>query len=153
MNLHSPMPSLGFGTYGRRDATGVRAIGQALEVGFRHLDTAQDYQTEVEVGQAIRETGIAPESTYVTTKVAPTNLGAGLVIPSLQASLRQLNLEQIDLALIHWSAPNGAIEPAVYPDQLKPAQDAGLCRDIGVSNFTIALLARAKSLLGPHALT
>ncbi len=153
VNLQIAMPSLGFGTYGRRDVAGVRAIRQALEVGFRHLDTAQDYQTEVEVGQAIRESAIARDSVYVTTKVATANLGAGLVIPSLQASLRQLQVDQVDLALIHWPAPNGAIEPAVYLEQLKQAQDAGLCRDIGVSNFTVALLERAKVVLGPQALT
>lgn len=153
MNRHFPMPSLGYGTYGRRGADGVRAIRQALEAGFRHLDTAQDYQTEAEVGQAIRDSGLSRDSVYVTTKVATTNLGAGQVIASLQASLKTLNLDQIDLALIHWPAPNGAIAPELYLDELKKAQDSGLCRDIGVSNFNIALLERAKSLLGNGALT
>lgn len=153
MQQKIPMPSLGYGTYGRRDAAGVQAIRQALEVGFRHLDTAQDYQTEAEVGQAIRDSGVSRDTVYVTTKVATTNLGAGQVLASLQGSLRQLQLDQIDLALIHWPAPNGAIEPERYLAELKKAQEAGLCRDIGVSNFTIALLERAKTLLGAGALT
>ena len=89
----------------------------------------------------------------MTTKVATTNLGPGHVIASLRASLQQTGLEQIDLALIHWPAPHGAIDPAVYLAQLQAAQDAGLCRDIGVSNFTIALLRRAEGLLGKGALT
>ena len=153
MTLHIAMPSLGYGTYGRRGEDGVLAIRQALEVGFRHFDTAQDYQTEAEVGQAIRDSAVSRDTIYVTTKVATTNLGAGQVIASLQASLKQLNLDQIDLALIHWPAPHGAIEPEVYLAELKKAQDSGLCRDIGVSNFTIALLERAKTLLGAGALT
>lgn len=153
MSRGIPMPSLGFGTYGRRGDDGVRAIRAALEAGFRHLDTAQDYQTEAEVGRAIRESSLPRENVYVTTKVAATNLGLGQVIPSLQASLRALNLGQIDLALIHWPAPNGAIDPAIYLEQLKKAQESGLCRHIGVSNFTIALLDRALRLLGKGALT
>ena len=153
MSLHIPMPSLGYGTYGRRGADGVQAIRQALEAGFRHLDTAQDYQTEAEVGQAIRESGLARQMVYVTTKVATSHLGPGQLIASLQASLTALNLDQIDLALIHWPAPNGEIEPEVYLAELKNAQESGLCRDIGVSNFTIPLLERAKTLLGPGALT
>lgn len=147
------MPSLGFGTYGRRGDEGVLAIRQALETGFRHLDTAQDYLTEAEVGQAIRDSSIPREDIYVTTKVATSNLGRGQVIPSLEASLKALKLGQIDLALIHWPAPDGAIDPAVYLEQLETARNSGLCRQIGVSNFTIALLQRAETLLGPGALT
>ena len=148
-----PMPSLGFGCYGRRGAEGVAAIRAALEVGYRHLDTAQDYQTEAEVGEAIRTSGLARGKVYVTTKVATGNLGAGQVIPSLEESRRKLGLDRIDLALIHWPAPNGTIPPETYLTQLKMAQDAGICREIGVSNFTIALIQQAEACLGAGALT
>ena len=147
------MPSLGFGCYGRRGPDGVAAIRTALETGYRHLDTAQDYQTEAEVGQALRSSGIARDAVYVTTKVATGNLAAARVIPSLEESLRQLGLDQIDLALIHWPAPHGAIQPEIYLTELKKAQEAGICRQIGVSNFTIALMDQAESMLGAGALT
>ena len=147
-----PMPSLGFGCFGRRGPEGVAAIWTALEIGYRHLDTAQDYQTEAEVGEALATSGLRPE-VYVTTKVATGNLAADRVIPSLEESRRQLGVEQIDLALIHWPAPNGAIAPEVYLPELKKAQDAGICRDIGVSNFTIALIDRAEAILGKGALS
>ena len=147
------MPSLGFGCFGRRGPAGVTAIRTALQVGYRHLDTAQDYGTEPEVGQAIRESGLDRDEVYVTTKVATTNLAADRVIPSLEESRRTLGVDQIDLALIHWPAPNGAIAPEVYLTELKKAQDSGICREIGVSNFTIALINRAESLLGDGALT
>lgn len=147
------MPSLGFGCYGRRGEEGVEAIRTALEVGYRHLDTAQDYQTEVEVGEALRASGLPRDEVYVTTKVATGNLGAGQVIPSLEESRRKLGPGQIDLALIHWPAPNGAIPPQTYLTQLKAAQDLGICRHIGVSNFNIALINEAESLLGPGTLT
>lgn len=148
-----PMPSLGFGCYGRRGPEGVAAIRTALEIGYRHFDTAQDYQTEAEVGDAIRASGIGRGNVYVTTKVATGNLGAGRVIPSLEESRRILGLEQIDLALIHWPAPNVALAPESYLTQLKAAQDSGICREIGVSNFTITLINQAEAFLGPGALT
>ena len=148
-----PMPSLGFGCYGRRGPEGVAAIRTALEIGYRHFDTAQDYQTEAEVGDAIRASGIGRGNVYVTTKVATGNLGAGRVIPSLEESRRILGLEQIDLALIHWPAPNEALAPESYLTQLKAAQDSGICREIGVSNFTITLINQAEAFLGPGALT
>ena len=152
MNGTIPMPSLGYGTYGRRGAEGVAAIRLALEIGYRHLDTAQDYQTEAEVGQALRESGLPREEVYLTTKVATVNLGADRVVASLEESRARLGVARIDLALIHWPAPNGQIEPEVYLAELKVAQDLGICRQIGVSNFTIALIDRAEKLLGPGAL-
>jgi 2,5-diketo-D-gluconate reductase B len=146
------MPSLGYGTYGRRGADGVAAIRLALETGYRHLDTAQDYNTEAEVGQAVRDSGLPRDQVYVTTKVATGNLGADRVVASLEESRAKIGVGQIDLALIHWPAPNGRIEPEVYLAELKKAQDAGICRQIGVSNFTIALLEKAEALLGQGAL-
>ena len=152
MNGTIPMPSLGYGTYGRRGAEGVAAIRLALETGYRHLDTAQDYHTEAEVGQALRESGLPRGEVYVTTKVATGNLAADRVVASLEESRARLAVGQIDLALIHWPAPNGRIEPEVYLAELKKAQDLGICREIGVSNFTIALIERAEKLLGRGAL-
>lgn len=153
MSAAIPMPSLGFGCYGRRGTEGIAAIRAALEIGYRHLDTAQDYQTESEVGTALRQSGVPRSEVYVTTKVATPNLGADRVVASAEESRRALGLDQIDLLLIHWPSPNGEIAPETYLPQLKRAQDLGICRDIGVSNFTIALLDRAEAVLGHRALT
>jgi 2,5-diketo-D-gluconate reductase B len=147
------MPSLGFGCYGRRGPEGVDAIRTALEIGYRHLDTAQDYQTEDEVGTALRASGLPRDAVYVTTKVSTGNLAAERVVPSLEESRRRLGVDQIDLALIHWPAPNGEVAPEIYLTELKKAQGSGICREIGVSNFTIALIDRAEEILGQGALT
>ena len=109
------MPRLGFGTYGRTGPDGIAAILSALEVGYRHLDTAQTYDTESEVGEAIRRSGLPRQDVFVTTKVAEENLGSGQVIPSLEQSLAALGLDYLDLALIHWPARKGGPAPFTGP--------------------------------------
>lgn len=146
------MPTLGYGTYGRRGTDGLRALREALAIGYRHLDTAQDYGNETEVGQAMRDSGLSRDKIFVTTKVATGNLAADRVLASLHESLARMKLDHVDLALIHWPAPNGSIDPATYLPELKKAQESGICRHIGVSNFTIALLQRAEEILGAGAL-
>ena len=146
------MPRLGFGTYGRTGPEGVAAILSAIEVGYRHLDTAQTYDTEREVGEAVRRSGLGREEIFVTTKVAEENLGENQVIPSLERSLGALGLDHIDLALIHWPARKGGPAPEVYLRQILEAKERGLARHIGVSNFTIALIEEARSILGDGAI-
>ncbi len=146
------MPRLGFGTYRRTGPEGIDAILAALEVGYRHLDTAQTYDTEHEVGEAVRRSSLPRREVFVTTKVAEENLGLGKVIPSLERSLDALGLDHVDLALIHWPARKGGPAPEVYLSQIAEAQDRGLARHIGVSNFTIALIEEARSILGDGAI-
>ena len=145
------MPRLGFGTYGRTGEAGVAAIGAALAAGCRHLDTAQTYGTEGEVGRALRQSGLARDEVWVTTKVREENLAPGRLIPSLEESLAALGLEAVDLALIHWPARAGGPEPEAYLPDLAEARARGLCGAIGVSNFTVALLDRAIAVLGAGA--
>ena len=140
LKLHDVMPRLGFGTYGRWKAEGVDAILSALETGYRHLDTAQTYDTESEVGTALGRSGLARTEVFLTTKISTDNYAAGRLIPSLETSLSHLGVEQVDLTLLHWPSPNGAQPLAQYLEPLLAAQDRGLTRFIGVSNFTIALL-------------
>jgi len=147
-SISNTIPSLGFGTYGRRGAEGVAAISAALEIGYRHLDTAQDYGTESEVGQAIARSALDRDEVFVTTKVATPNLAVGKLAGSVEESLRQTGMDQLDLVLIHWPSPNGEIEPHVYLEQLGEVQERGLTRLIGVSNFTVALLETAQKVLG-----
>ena len=103
------IPAMGFGTYARTGEAGIAAMLIALETGYRHLDTAQDYGTEKEVGEAIGRSGLNRSEVFVTTKIATGNLGAGALIPSLRESLDNLQLDQLDLTLIHWPSPNNAV--------------------------------------------
>lgn len=143
------MPRLGFGTWGRTGAEGVRAIEFALRTGYRHLDTAQSYDTEREVGEAVAASGLPRADLWITTKVAPRNFGPGRLVPSIEGSLREMRLDHVDLALIHWPSPHEEVPLAVYLEQLAEARAAGLVTHVGVSNFTTGLLAQALSILGP----
>jgi 2,5-diketo-D-gluconate reductase B len=142
------MPRLGFGTYGRWKADGTDAILCALETGYRHLDTAQTYDTEREVGVALRQSGLARDEVFLTTKISTDNYGQGRLLPSLEASLTNLGVQQVDLTLLHWPSPRGRQPLAEYLEPLLDAQDQGLTRFIGVSNFTIALLEQARGIAG-----
>jgi 2,5-diketo-D-gluconate reductase B len=148
----SPIPQLGLGTYGRTGAEGLAAILTALELGYRHLDTAQSYGTEANVGEALRRSGLPRGEVFVTTKVADTNLDRGRFAPSVAASLDALGLEQVDLLLVHWPSERDAVPLEHYMEALAEAQASGQARLIGVSNFPIAYLERARALLGDAAL-
>jgi 2,5-diketo-D-gluconate reductase B len=142
------IPLLGFGTYGRTGTDGIEAILCALETGYRHLDTAQTYNTEREVGQAVARSGLDRNDVFVTTKISTDNYGSNALVPSLRRSLDQLGLEQVDLTLLHWPAPNDSVPIAQYAQQLAEAQQKGLSRLIGVSNFTIQHLQVVENILG-----
>ncbi len=145
------IPRLGFGTYGRTGPEGIAALECALATGYRHLDTAQSYHTESEVGTALRNSGLPRDEVWITTKIDMANCGPGLLIPSLQASIDRMGLTP-DLTLIHWPAPHGNLPLSVYLDQIAEAKSQGLTREIGVSNFPIALLTEAVARLGKGAI-
>lgn len=142
------IPRIGFGTYGRVGDAGIAAILAALEVGYRHLDTAQTYDSEAFVGEAVRRSGLSRDEVFITTKISTESLDEGKLIPSLRRSLDEIGIEQVDLCLIHWPAPHGRIPLATYMHQIVEAQSLGMTRLIGVSNFTIALLKEAERLIG-----
>ena len=145
------IPKLGFGTFGRTGNAGIAALETAVEVGYRHFDTAQSYDTEREVGVAIKNSGLAREDVWVTTKIDMANYGEGKLAPSLEGSIERLGLTP-DLTLLHWPSPNGAVPLEVYLDQIVAAKAQGLTREIGVSNFPIALLDAAMARAGPGAI-
>lgn len=145
------IPSLGFGTYGRTGSTGIAAIGFAIETGYRHIDTAQSYGNESEVGAAVSQSDLPRDQLWVTTKIDTANFATGRLIPSLERSIETLG-GPVDLTLIHWPSPNHEIALPVYLDQIAKAQELGLTRFIGVSNFTIDLLKQAQALLGQTAI-
>lgn len=150
--LNHPIPAFGLGTFRLQGQVVIDAVRQALELGYRHIDTAQIYGNEAEVGQAISESGVPRRELFVTTKVWTEHLAADRLVPSLQESLRKLRLEQVDLALIHWPSPGGVVPLADSLHALQAAQAQGVTTHIGVSNFTAPLLRQAIDIVGAKAI-
>ncbi len=132
------LPIVGLGTWALRDV--VRVVGEAIRVGYRHIDTAQMYGNEAEVGEAVRASGLRSEI-VVTTKLQPTNLAPREVERTGKESLRKLGLDAIDLLLIHW--PNPGVPLADTLGAMAKLKQEGVTRAIGVSNFTVALIEEA----------
>ncbi|MDY7089461.1 MAG: aldo/keto reductase [Actinomycetota bacterium] len=125
------MPLLGFGTWQLRGDAAYQAVRDALEAGYRHLDTATMYGNEAEVGRALRDSGVPRDEVFVTTKLPPER--AGQERATIDASLRALGLDAVDLWLIHWPPSRGR-SVRVWREFLK-ARDEGLVRAVGVSNY------------------
>lgn len=130
------IPLLGFGTWQIKGDDAVRATSAALEAGYRHLDTATVYGNEAEVGKALAESGVARDEVFVTTKCPPDN--AGKELDTLRRSLDLLQLDHVDLWLIHWPG-SGSVNADMWGAFVE-ARAAGLARAIGVSNFDADLL-------------
>jgi 2,5-diketo-D-gluconate reductase B len=143
------IPVMGLGTYGRTGEAGTELIAAALALGCRHLDTAQSYGTEANVGEAIRRSGIPRDQVFITTKAARVHLARPAMLDGLAGSLERLGTDRIDLTLIHWPAFRDEVPFEHYIEDLAIAQQRGWTRLIGVSNFPIALIDRAEALLGP----
>ncbi|WP_162054460.1 aldo/keto reductase [Pontibacter pamirensis] len=132
------IPALGFGTFQLTGDTAHKLVKAALDTGYRHIDTAQMYGNEAAVGSAIKESGIAREEVFLTTKVLPSNLSRKDFLPSVEESLQKLKTDALDLLLIHW--PNSEVPVEEYIGELVKAQEKGYTKHIGVSNHTTALL-------------
>jgi 2,5-diketo-D-gluconate reductase B len=142
------IPQLGLGTFRLQGQQAVDSVRNGLELGYRHIDTAQIYGNEAEVGQALQASGIARDEVFVTTKIWTEHLAGDKLIASLKDSLHKLRLERLDLTLIHWPSPGGAVPVAESMEALLEARAQGLSGAIGVSNFTNALLAQAIAAVG-----
>ncbi len=138
------IPAIGLGTFTLTGETATRLVAGAIEAGYRHIDTAAMYDNEEAVGAGLREGGTPRDELFVTTKVWPSDIADGDLQRSLEASLKRLRLDHVDLALIHW--PNPAIPLADSIGALNAVKERGLARHIGVSNFTVALVEEAVSL-------
>lgn len=148
----SIMPNPGFGTFRLKGDTVRNAVADALDVGYRHIDTAQIYKNEADVGQVIAESGIARDDLFLTTKIWFDNFEKADFRPSLEQSLSRLKTDHVDLLLVHWPSPDYQVPMETYLGELKAAQEDGLTRHIGVSNFTIGQLDEAIRILGEGAL-
>src|ERR1700730_12196359 len=138
------IPSLGFGTYGMRGSALSDIIPVALHAGFRHIDTAQVYANEADVGRGVANSGLARAEVFITTKVWVPNCAPRLMGPSVDESLRKLDSDYIDLLLLHW--PNGAVPLEDQMEALNDVVRAGKARYIGVSNYNRDLMTRAGQL-------
>jgi 2,5-diketo-D-gluconate reductase A len=128
------MPLLGFGTWQLRGNSAYEAVRYALDVGYRHVDTATIYGNEDQVGRALRDSGIPRDEVFITTKIPPRE--AGRERKTLEASLGALGVDQIDLWLIHWPSGDSA-DLGLWQVLLAAAED-GLIRAAGVSNYSPA---------------
>ncbi len=135
------VPSLGFGTWPLRGDECRLAVEDALAIGYRHIDTAQSYENEAAVGEAIRNSGIAREDIFLVTKVRQSQFNHDQAIASTRESLAKLNVDYIDLLLLHW--PNDQVPVGETLTALRTFQEAGTVRQLGVSNFSPAQVEEA----------
>ena len=128
------MPLVGLGTWQLRGSECQRAVRCALEVGYRHLDTATMYRNEREIGRAIRESGVPREEIFLTTKLAPND--AGRERKTLEGSLRALGMDHVDLWLVHWP-PSDRAGGQTWKEFISLRRE-GKTRAVGVSNYSVA---------------
>ena len=135
------VPALGLGTWELRGNDCTEGVAHALELGYRHIDTAQAYDNETQVGEGVTRSGVARSDIFLTTKIRPDNFTAGGVKSSSHESLNKLGTDYVDLMLLHW--PNPDIPLAETLGALLELQAEGAARHIGVSNFTPSLVEEA----------
>jgi len=147
LNDGSDIPQFGFGVFQIPPDETVTAVRTALDAGYRHIDTAQMYGNEAEVGRAIAESGVAREEIFVTTKLDNDRHGYDAALGALDESLRRLGLDHVDLFLIHWPRPQEGryVETWTALEKLKAD---GKARSVGVSNFTVEHLDRLAERTG-----
>jgi 2,5-diketo-D-gluconate reductase B len=132
------LPKLGLGTFRMQGDACRAAVESALDLGYRHLDTAEMYGNEEAIGAALAASSLARNELHVTTKVWNENLAPDAIRRAFDASLKKLRLDHIDLYLVHWPARNMNL-PAMFETLMK-LKEEGRTRAIGVANFNIALL-------------
>lgn len=140
-----------FGTFPLTGDVARQAILDAAEVGYRAFDTAQMYGNEAETGEALAATGLAREDMCVTTKVHPDNFTEDKFAASVEKSLKDLRLDYVDVLLLHWPPIGGDIAPSLR--LLEDCLKRGLTRNIGVSNYTVAMMREAVKIVDAPIVT
>ncbi|MDF2939391.1 MAG: 2,5-didehydrogluconate reductase [Gammaproteobacteria bacterium] len=138
------VPAIGFGTFEVAPQDTVNAVTQALRIGYRHIDTAQIYGNEAEVGTAIQGSKINRNEIFLTTKIWIDYYQHNALIVSAKDSLRKLKTDYVDLLLLHWPNPNVPLEETIAA--LNEIHTLGLARHIGISNFNVSLMKQAVEL-------
>ncbi len=141
------MPAIGFGTFELDGRTVLDMVPKVLELGYRHIDTAQIYGNEAEVGRAIEESGVDRESIFLTTKVWVDRFEPSALRASVDESLQRLRTDRVDLLLLHWPVfPEAGMGPTL--ESLVRTRQDGLARHVGISNFTISQCREAAGICG-----
>jgi 2,5-diketo-D-gluconate reductase B len=138
------IPAVGLGTWDLRGRTCTRIVEQALQLGYRHIDTAEMYENEREVGEGLRASGVERGEVFITTKIWPTHFAPADFERSTKECLKRLRLSEVDLLLMHW--PNPRIPLAETMAALCKMKQGGFTRHIGISNFTVPLISEALAL-------
>jgi 2,5-diketo-D-gluconate reductase A len=147
MNDGRVIPQVGFGVFQVAPEQTAQAVSTALEAGYRLIDTAQGYQNEEGVGEALRRSGLPRDAVFVTTKLTNSEHGADRALRAFEGSLHKLGLDEVDLFLIHWPVPARDLYVQTW-QTLAKIRAEGRARSIGVSNFTQAHLERLISETG-----
>jgi 2,5-diketo-D-gluconate reductase A len=134
LNSGASIPQLGFGVFQIDPQDTAKTVQTAFEIGYRHIDTAQMYGNEAEVGEAIAHSGLSRDELFITTKCNNSNHGYDDSQRALDESLGKLGLEYVDLYLIHWPLPGKDLYVDTWKGFEQAAKD-GKARSIGVSNF------------------
>ena len=135
------IPLLGLGTWELRGRSCARIVEQALRLGYRHIDTAQMYDNEREVGEGVRASGVKRDEVFVTTKIWPSHFAPRDLERAAKERLVQLRMSEVDCLLLHWPNPQVPLSETI--GALCKVKQQGFTRHIGVSNFTVALVEQA----------
>ncbi|HXW41254.1 MAG TPA: aldo/keto reductase [Xanthobacteraceae bacterium] len=138
------IPLVGLGTWELRGRACARVVEQALRLGYRHIDTAEIYDNEREVGEGLRASGVKRNDVFVTTKIWPSHFAPRALERAAHDCLARLRLSDVDLLLLHWPNPQIPLEETL--GALCKVRRDGLARQIGVSNFTVALIEQAVQI-------
>ncbi|WP_282604405.1 aldo/keto reductase [Pelagibius sp. Alg239-R121] len=138
------IPAIGLGTWTLRDEAASELVESAIKSGYRHIDTAAMYENEEAVGAGLRASGLARDEIFLTSKIWYTDIAEGDLQRSVEASLKRLGTDYLDLALIHWPSKSVALADSI--GALNEVHTRGLTRNIGVSNFTSTLIEEAVAL-------
>ncbi|MBB5832613.1 aldo/keto reductase [Brachybacterium aquaticum] len=130
------IPQLGYGVWQVENEVAADAVAEALEIGYRHVDTARGYNNEAGVGQGIARSGLARDEIFVTSKVPNQDQGRDATLRSFDATMEDLGLDELDLYLIHWPAPEKGLALETWKT-LVELKEQGRIRSIGTSNFRI----------------
>jgi diketogulonate reductase-like aldo/keto reductase len=139
------IPKIGFGTAWAMGEEGVRSILGALEIGYRHIDTARLYNNEQDIGAAIKQSGIPREQLFLTTKIWHDQMQPDVMAAHVEESLGKLGTEYLDLLLLHWPPTTVSLEEACAA--LETIHQSGKTRLIGVSNFTVSMIKKIRDTL------
>lgn len=142
------IPKLGLGTFRLKDEVLKKSLESGIKVGFRHIDTAQIYENEADIGSVLKEIDLKRSELFITSKIWTSNLSKEKLIKSLKQSLSELNTSYLDLTLIHWPSPNDEVPLEETLNELMKAKDLGLTKEIGLSNFTAEQVAKAVEIVG-----